>query len=64
MATTTATSSICTADLDQAIGVFAARAVKVGAMTKEEWGRWVSVALPGGGMVRLHQVEKHPHPRG
>ncbi len=42
-------------DLDQAIAVMARRGVEPGPVAQEKWGRWVSIALPGGGRVRLHE---------
>ena len=44
-------------DLDQAIAATAQRGAGVGVVAEEDWGRWVSVALPGGGRVRLHEVK-------
>lgn len=41
-------------DLDQGIAALAARGVAAGAVDAD-WGRWISVALPGGGRVRLHE---------
>jgi len=43
-------------DLDQAIAVLAQKGVEPGPLTEESWGRWFSVAMPGGGRVRLHAV--------
>jgi hypothetical protein len=42
-------------DLDQAIAVMAQRGDEPGPVTEESWGRWVSITLPGGGKVRLHE---------
>lgn len=49
-------------DLDQAIAVMARRGVEAGTATSESWGRWVSIALPGGGRVRLHEAGGKPSP--
>lgn len=45
-------------NLDRVIAVMAGQGVEAGPTTGEDWGRWVSVALPGGGMVRLHEVKE------
>jgi len=45
-------------DLDRAIAALAERGVEVGSATEESWGRWVSVAVPGGGRIRLHEVTR------
>jgi hypothetical protein len=42
-------------DLDQAIAALAARGIDFGPISDADWGRAVSVELPGGGMVRLHE---------
>jgi hypothetical protein len=42
--------------LDQAIAALAARGVTAWQVAEGDWGRAVSVALPGGGMIRLHEA--------
>jgi hypothetical protein len=43
-------------DLDQAIAVMARRGVEAAPVSEEKWGRWASIALPGGSRVRLHET--------
>ena len=43
-------------DLDRTIAFMAGRGVEPGPVTDEKWGRWVKIALPGGGRVRVHEV--------
>ena len=41
-------------DLDQAMAALSARGIGPGPVSQADWGRSVSVSLPGGGMIRLH----------
>jgi hypothetical protein len=43
-------------DLDRAVAAVARQGVEPGPVAEESWGRWVSVAMPGGGRVRLHET--------
>lgn len=47
-------------NLDQAIAAFSAQEVDAGPVTEAGWGRLVSVAMPGGGMIRLHERLQRP----
>lgn len=46
-------------DLDRAVAGLARQGVESGPVTGERWGRWVTIALPGGGKVRVHEVRRN-----